>query len=66
MRPLTNNCRLRRTEHLFYVQIVTDITTRNSVRELNNLNISVRNLDTLSKYIKIIRRSNPRDTIPMV
>jgi len=28
----TNNWRYRRTEHSFYVEIVTDITTRNSER----------------------------------
>ena len=28
MKPPTNNCRLRRTEHRFYAEIVTDITTR--------------------------------------
>ena len=29
MRPPTNNWRLRRTEHRFYEEIITDITTRN-------------------------------------
>jgi hypothetical protein len=33
MRPPTNNWRQRRTEHRFYVEIVTDITTRNSERK---------------------------------
>ena len=28
--PLTNNWRKKRTEHHFYAEIVTDITTRNS------------------------------------
>jgi hypothetical protein len=28
--PLTNNWRKRRTEHHFYAEIVTDITTRNT------------------------------------
>jgi len=30
MSPPTNNWRWRRTEHRFYAEIVTDITTRNS------------------------------------
>jgi len=30
MSPPTNNWRLRRTEHLFYAEIIKDITTRNS------------------------------------
>jgi hypothetical protein len=30
MSPPTNNCRYTRTEHHFYAEIITDITTRNS------------------------------------
>jgi hypothetical protein len=33
MNPPTNNWRQGRTEHCFYSEIVTDITTRNSKRE---------------------------------
>ena len=33
MGPLTNHQGERRTEHHFYAEIVTDITTRNSERK---------------------------------
>ena len=33
MSPRTNNWKERRTEHTFYAEIVTDITTRNSERK---------------------------------
>jgi hypothetical protein len=33
----TNNWRLRRTEHRFYAEIVTDIATRNSERKNTGL-----------------------------
>ena len=33
MRPPTNNWRLRRTEHRFYAEIITDITTLNLERK---------------------------------
>ena len=66
---------LHQNQNIFFSNIGNqNILTRDSfvsatVREWNNLNLSVRNLDTLSKFKKAIRSSISmpiRDTILMV